>query len=66
MHATNAPVGLSLYAGYYYSSLISLLGWTFDRLEAYVVIFGTMKASTQGRGILVSFSLGGLWAMCLK
>lgn len=46
MHATNALVGLSLYAGYYYSSLISLLGRIFDLLEAYVVIFGTMKAST--------------------
>lgn len=61
MHAANAPVGLSLYAGYYYSLLISLLGRTFDPLETYAVIFGTMKASTQGRGIQVSFSLGGLW-----
>ena len=66
MHATNAPVGLSLYAGYYYSSWISLLGRTFDPLEAYAVMFGTMKYSTQGRGIQVISSLGNLWAMCLK
>lgn len=40
-------------------------GGSFPPLEARMPPSGTMRASPQGEGFQVSFSLG-IWALCLK